>query len=249
VVDLFCPNETCPGRHRESLVHFVSRNAMDIRGLSEARVTQLIEAGLVRTAADLYRLSAKDLEPLDGFAARSAEQLVAAIDASRSQPLARVLFALGITHVGEEAAKALARRFGTAAALEAATREEIEEVRGIGPVIAESVTDWFGRGRNRVLIEDLRANGVAMEEPQAPVAGGALRDAVVVLTGTLPTLSRADATRVVEGAGGKVTSSVSRNTTFVVAGDEAGSKMDRARALGIEVIDEAELLRRAGLAS
>jgi DNA ligase (NAD+) len=243
-VDLYCTNSACPGRRRESLIHFVSRAAMDIRGLSEARLDQLTAAGLVVDAADLYRLRADALLGLDGFAERSAEQLVAAIDVSREQPLARLIFALGIRHVGEEAAKALARHFGSLEALAAATVGSIEAVRGIGPAIAASVHAWFADPWARDLVARLTAAGVRVTAEAPAATSGALAGAVVVLTGTFPTLSRSAATAMVEAAGAKVTSSVSRKTSFVVAGDEAGSKLDKARELGVEVIDEAELLRR-----
>jgi DNA ligase (NAD+) len=244
-VDLFCPNSACAGRRLEALIHFVSRNAMDIRGLSESRVTQLVDAGLVTDAASLYALTTAPLEALDGFAARSAEQLVAAIAASTAQPLARLLFALGIRHVGEEAAKALARHFGSLEALRAASVEEIEAVRSIGPTIAASVHAWCREPWSQQLMARLTAAGVRVAEDAEPAADGALTGAVVVLTGSFPTLSRTEATAIVERAGGKVTSSVSKKTSFVVAGEEAGSKLEKAQSLGIEVIDEAELLRRA----
>jgi DNA ligase (NAD+) len=222
---------------------------MDIRGLSEARLTQLTDAGFVQDPADLYALAASQLVTLDGFAERSAEQLIAAIEASKAQPLSHVLVALGIRHVGEEAAKLLARHFGSLEALIAAPIESIEEIRGVGPTIAQSVHDWVRDPSSRELVRKLTSAGLALTEPGGSSTSGALRGAVVVLTGTLPTLSRGDAAGVVEGAGGKVTSSVSRKTSFVVAGADAGSKLDKARELGVEVIDEAELLRRAGRAS
>jgi DNA ligase (NAD+) len=245
-VDWFCPNAACPGRRLESLIHFVSRNAMDIRGLSESRVSQLVSAGLVTDPADFYAITPEQLESLDGFARKSAEQLVGAIAASRTQPLSRVLNAFGIRHVGEEAARALARHFGDISALASAAPPDIEAVRGIGPTIAASVSEWMHDPWSVALIDKLGRAGLTMSEPQAAASSGALRGAVVVITGTLPTLSRADATAVVEDAGGKVTSSVSKKTTFVVAGEEAGTKLQKARELGIEVIDEAELLRRTG---
>jgi DNA ligase (NAD+) len=243
-VDWYCPNAACKGRRLESLIHFTSRNAMDIRGLSEARVTQLVAAGLVQDPADFYTLTVAQLLELEGFAEKSAAQLVAAIAASRAQPLSRLLPALGIRHVGEEAGKLLARHFGTVDALASANAEAIEEVRGVGPTIAASVHEWLEDPWSRALLAKLEAAGVNTTEPAAAASTGALRGAVVVITGTLPTLSRAEATAAVESAGGKVASSVSKKTTFVVAGADAGSKLDKARALGIEFIDEAALLRR-----
>jgi DNA ligase (NAD+) len=245
-VDWYCPNPACAGRRLESLIHFVSRGAMDMRGLSEARVTQLVDAKLVTDPADFYAITAAQLRELDGFAEKSAEQLEAAIASSKQQPLARVLIALGIRHVGEEAAKALARHFGRIRELAAASMEQIEEVRGIGPTIAASVHEWFHDEWAQRLITRLEQHGLTMEEAKGTAPTGALRGAVIVLTGALPSLSRPEASALVEAAGGKVTSSVSKKTTFVVAGADAGSKLEKARELGVEVIDEAELLRRTG---
>lgn len=248
-VDYYCPNAACPGRRLESLIHFTSRNAMDIRGLSEARVQQFVEAGLVSTPADYYRITADDLVQLEGFATKSAQQLVDAIDASRAQPLSRLLFAFGIRHVGEEAAKQLARHFGSVGRLAAASVDEIEDVHGIGPAIAASVYEWSHSEWAETVIEALRNARVNFDEPEAAAVGSALRGKVVVITGTLPSLSRADAEALVESAGGKIAGSVSKKTSFVVAGSEAGSKLDKARQLDVEVIDEAELLRRTGRSS
>ncbi|HEX9165270.1 MAG TPA: helix-hairpin-helix domain-containing protein, partial [Gemmatimonadales bacterium] len=175
-----------------------------------------------------------------------ASQLVAAITASKDRPLSCLLFGLGIRHVGKTVATILARRFATMDALAQATAEEINQVPGVGEVIAEAVADWFRHRKNLALVDELREAGVRMDEPRAVAAGGALSGKTFVLTGTLPTLSRDDATRLIEAAGGRVTGSVSRKTDAVVAGEEAGSKLDKARALEIEIIDEAELRRRAG---
>jgi DNA ligase (NAD+) len=245
-VDLACPNTACPGRRFEALVHFASRGAMDIRGLSEERLRTLDDAGLIEDAASLYALTAEQVAALDGFAARSAAQLVEAIQASKARPLSRLLFALGIRHVGEEAAKALARAFGSLAALQAADRAAIEAVHGIGPAIADAVAGWLADPWAARLVTRLTDAGVSTVEPQRAPGSGALLGRAVVLTGTLPTLSRDAATALVEDAGGKVSGSVSKKTSFVVAGEDAGGKLEKARALGVEVIDEAELLRRAG---
>ncbi|MCC7051632.1 MAG: NAD-dependent DNA ligase LigA [Gemmatimonadaceae bacterium] len=245
-VALYCPNVACPGRLLESLVHFTSVDAMDIRGLSYARIEQMVQAGLVHDAADFYALTAEQILPLERMAAKSAEKLVAAIDASRAQPLSRLLNALGIRHVGAVAAQLLARRFGSIEALQAAALDEIMAVRGIGDVIAQSVREFLDDPAARALVRKLVAARVQVTEPEEHGGDGALNGLTVVLTGTLPTLSRTEATAVVERAGGRVTSSVSKNTSFLVAGEEAGSKLEKARALGVAVIDEAELLRRAG---
>jgi DNA ligase (NAD+) len=245
-VGLYCPNVACPGRQLEGLVHFAARDCMDIDGLSYQRIQQLLDAGLVHDAADLYTLTVEQVVQLERFADKSAENLVAAIAASKAQPLSRLLFALGIRHVGGQAAQLLARRFGTLDALAAAREDEIGEVRGIGPVIARSVRGFFDDPTSQALVARLRASGLCLEEPEAQQASGTLTGAVVVITGTLPTLSRQEATALVERAGGRVTGSVSRKTTFVVAGAEAGSKLDKAQELGVAVIDEDELRRRVG---
>jgi DNA ligase (NAD+) len=246
VVAAYCPNVGCPGRRLEGLVHFASRGAMDIRGLSYARIEQLIAAGLVRDPADLYLLTPDQLALLERFAEKSATQLVMAIQASKTQPLSRLLNALGIRHVGAGAAQLLAHHFGSMEALARATEAQIVDVRGIGETIARAVTGYFADPAGRKLVERLEELGLNMREEQAAGADGALSGSAVVLTGTLPTLSRQRATEMIERAGGRVTSSVSKATTFVVAGEAAGGKLDRARTLGVEIIDEAELLRRIG---
>ncbi|MDO8665410.1 MAG: NAD-dependent DNA ligase LigA, partial [Gemmatimonadales bacterium] len=210
---MYCPNVSCPGRVKESIVHFASRGAMDIRGLGYERVQKLLDAKLIADVADLYRLPADQLVELDRFAEKSAEQLVEAIAASKKQPLSRLLFALGIRHVGDGAAELLARRFGTMDALMKASAEAIGEVRGIGPTIAEAVAAFFAEPRNRDLIDRLREAGLKMSEPRRAAAHGPLEGHTFVLTGTLPTLSRTEATKRIEAAGGAVTGSVSKKTT------------------------------------
>lgn len=268
----YCPNLACSGRRLEALAHFTSRAGMDIRGLSYQRLEQLIAAGLVNDAADIYGITVEQLVPrkpgkkraaaatdeasvpeggeefggVAGFQAKSATALVEAIAASKQQPLSRLLNALGIRHVGAESAKLLARAFGTMDALQAASAEQIEALHGVGATMAASVREWFDAPAMQDLVARLKAAGLRMDEPQAVVAGGAFAGMKIVLTGTLPTLSRPQATELIERAGGKVTSSVSKATDLVVAGDEAGSKLDKAKELGIDVIDEAELLRRLG---
>jgi DNA ligase (NAD+) len=242
----YCPNVSCPGRVLEGIVHFASRGAMDIRGLGYERVQKLVAAGLVRDVADLYeKVTAARLREIEGFAERSAQQLAAAIEASKRQPLSVLLFALGIRHVGKGAAELLARRFGTMQALVDANAETIGAVRGIGPTIAQAVAGFFAEQRNRALVERLVRAGLTMDEPARASAAGSLSGMTFVLTGTLPSLSRAGATQLIEAAGGSVASSVSKKTTAVIAGDDPGSKLDRARQLGVAVWDEAELLRRA----
>jgi len=243
---IYCPNIACPGRQLEGLVHFTSRGAMDIRGLSYARIHQLVSEGLVRDPADLYALTRDQLLSLEGYADKGTDALIAAIQVSRSKPLSQLLSALGIRHVGSIAAQLLAQHFGTLDAILAASAEDILNVRGIGATIANGVVAYFSDPAGRALVEKLRSRGVNFTEPRAVVAGGPLSGKTVVITGTLPTLSRTKATAIIEAAGGRVTGSVSKSTTFLVAGEEAGSKLEKAKSLGVEVIDEAGLLRRIG---
>ncbi|MEJ7810066.1 MAG: NAD-dependent DNA ligase LigA [Gemmatimonadaceae bacterium] len=245
-VAIYCPNVACPGRQIEALVHSASRGALDIRGLSYARIEQLVAAGLVRDVADLFALTAEQLVALDRFAERSAENLVVALEEAKTRPLSRLLNGLGIRHVGAGAAQLLARHFGSLEALERATDEEILLVHGIGETIAHAVTAYFANETTLVLIAKLRAHGVATTEPKAKVAGGVLAGQTIVITGTLPTLSRTRAAELVEAHGGRVAGSVSKSTDFVLVGDDAGGKLEKARALEIETIDEAEFLRRIG---
>jgi DNA ligase (NAD+) len=242
----YCPNVACSGRQLESLVHFASRGAMDIRGLSYARIEQLIAAGFVHDVADIYDLTTEKLETLDRFAEKSAAQLVDAIAASKQQPLSRLIFGLGIRHVGQTVAEVLARHFGSLDAIMNASQEEIADVRGIGDIIAQAVRHYFDDPSAKALVRKLEARGLMLTEPRRAAADGALRGLTVVITGTLPTLSRSQATAMVEEAGGRVTSGVSKATSFVLAGADPGGKLDKARALGVEIIDEAELLARIG---
>ncbi len=245
-VATYCPNVACPGRLLEGLVHFASGDALDVDGLSYKRIEQLLSADLVHDFADLFDITVAQLLTLERFGVKSAESLVAALVAAKQQPLSRLLFGLGIRHVGAQAAQLLARHFGSLDGIVAATPDALAGVRGVGDTIAASVSEYFADPTSRALVERLVARGVQTTEPNAMSTGGALADATVVLTGSLPTLSRGEASTLVERAGGRVTSGVSKKTTFVVAGDDAGSKLDRANELGVEVIDEAELLRRAG---
>jgi DNA ligase (NAD+) len=245
----YCPNVACPGRTLEAIVHFASRGAMDIRGLGYERVRQLLDAGLIEDVADLYRLTVDQLLPLERFAQQSAEQLVAAIDASRSQPLSTLLFAIGIRHVGTMAAQVLAHTFGTLQHLQSAVIEDLSDIPGIGPIIADAVVSFFAQKRNRRLLDRLREAGLTLREPQITGGDGPLAGDTYVITGTLPTLGRSEAASRIERAGGEVTGSVSKKITAVVAGESPGSKLDKARTLGIEVIGEDELLRRLGEAT
>jgi DNA ligase (NAD+) len=242
----YCPNVSCPGRVLEGIVHYASRDAMDIRGLGYERVRQLLDTGLIANVADLYDLRAEQLVELDRFADQSAGQLLAAIAASKERPLSALLFGLGIRHVGKTVAQLLARRFGTMQALMKAPVEKINDVPGVGSAIADAAVAFFCERRNQELLRRLERAGLSFTEPRAAAAGGALVGKTYVLTGTLPTLSRGQATELIESAGGRVAGSVSKKTDAVVAGGEAGGKLDKAQALGVEVIDEDELLRRVG---
>jgi DNA ligase (NAD+) len=247
-----CPNPSCPAQFRESLRHFSRRTAMDIEGLGTALVDQLVGKGLVRDLSGLYRLDRETLAGLERMGEKSAENLLAQLEASRARPLSRLLFGLGIRMVGERAAAVLAREFGTLDALAETARSEegrarLEEIHEIGPKIAEAVARWFSEERNRELVERLREAGLSFEEPREELAavpsGAALAGMRVVLTGTLPGLTRQEARRLVEAAGGTVAGSVSGKTDLVVAGADPGSKLRKARELGVEVVDEAGLRR------
>jgi len=233
----------CPAQRKQSLLHFAGRRAMDIEGLGDKLVDQLVDAGIVRTPADLYGLDAARLAALERMAEKSAANVVAAIEASKATTLARFVFALGIRHVGEATARDLARHFGGLDALMDAGESALLEVRDVGPVLAQSIARFFAEPHNRSVIAALRAAGVRWDEqpPQRGAAAGPLAGRTVVLTGTLPTLSRDEAKALVEAAGGKAAGSVSRKTDYVIAGEEAGGKLDRARDLGIPVLDEAGL--------
>jgi DNA ligase (NAD+) len=237
---LYCPNAACPDRIRWGVIHFVSRSAMDIRGLGERTVAQLIEGGLVHDFADLYHLKADDLMRLEGFADISARNLVASIQDSKALPLSRLLFALGIRHVGGSAAQLLARRFENLDALMRAERSEIAAVHGIGETTADAVVAFFGDEKNRGLIERLREAGLDLTEPVERAERSSLAGRTFVVTGS-HAVSRKDLTSFIERHGGRVTGSVSKSTDYLVAGESPGSKLERARELGVKVIDEPAL--------
>jgi len=232
----------CPAQRKQALLHFASRRAMDIEGLGDRLVDQLVDNVIVGTPADLYKLGVLALANLERMADKSATNLVDAIEASKRTTLPRFIFALGIRNVGEKTAKDLARYFGSLDALMAADEARLQQVPDVGPIVASSVAHFFAEPHNREVIEQLRAAGLVWEEgePQQGVAG-ALAGRTFVLTGTLPTLTRDDAGALIEAAGGKVSGSVSKKTDYVVAGAEAGSKLDKAQQLGITILDEAGL--------
>jgi DNA ligase (NAD+) len=245
-VATYCPNTACPARIYWGIVHFVSRSAMDIRGLGERTTQQLLDAGLVADVGDLYALTVEHLLELEGFQRRSAENLIAGIAESRSRGFARVLYGLGVRHVGENAAQLLAQHFGSAERLFAAGAEEIAAVHGIGATTAEALVSFASEPRNLQVVEKLRAAGVDLTEAVARPAEGPFNGLTFVVTGTLPTLSRKQATEMIEAAGGRVTGSVTKNTDFLVVGEEAGSKLTRARELGVAELSEEDLIRRCG---
>ena len=239
-----CENSSCPARLLRSLDHFVSRNAMNIEGLGEVLVRQLVDTGLVHSAADLYQLTAETLEGLDRMGKKSAAKLVGQIERSKQNEVWRLLNALGIRHVGERGAQVLADHFGTVEAIEAASVEALQEADEVGPVMAASVRSWFDEPRNRALVARLREAGVRTvgERKVAPKGPQPLAGQTFVLTGTLAGFSRDEATARIEALGGKVVGSVSRKTSYVVVGAEPGSKLDKARTLGVPILDEAGFL-------
>ena len=236
-----CPNPVCPARLWQLLKHFVSRGAMDIDGLGEKQVALLQEHGLVKTAGDFYRLTAEELVGLEGFAELSVKNLLAAIETSKERPFARVLFALGIEEVGEVTGRNLAQRFRDIDALLNATPEQIAETPGVGEKMAASISAQLKDERMRALIEDLRGAGLRFAEEGPAPSEGPLAGRTLVLTGTLPEWSREQATERIMAAGGRVTSSVSKNTDYLVAGESAGSKLAKAERLEVAVIDEGGL--------
>ncbi|MGO9776767.1 MAG: NAD-dependent DNA ligase LigA [Terracidiphilus sp.] len=240
-VDFRCVNADCPAKLRESLLHFASRGVMNIEGLGEAVVQQLLDRGLVRSVADLYRLKKEDLLALDRFAEKSTDALLEEIERSKKAGLARVLMGLGIRFVGERTAELLAEEFGSIDVLRAASAEELERVEEVGPRISQAILEFFAQTANKALVETLRAGGVEMtaEKKQRSTQ---LAGLTFVLTGTLPTLTREEAKARIEAAGGKTAGSVSKKTSYVVAGEEVGSKLDKARELKLPVLDEAGLL-------
>jgi DNA ligase (NAD+) len=232
----------CAAQRKGGLLHFVSRRAMDVEGLGDQLVEQLVDKHLINTAADLYKLGLSALAELDRMAEKSAQNVLKALEKSKSTTLARFIYALGIRHVGESTAKELARHFGNLDALLGATEQQLHDVADIGPVVAKSITDFFADPLNLELIEQLRAAGITWTEHTVEHKPKPMQGKTFVLTGTLPKLSRDAAAELIEAAGGKVAGSVSKKTSYVVAGEEAGSKLAKARELGVPILDEAGLL-------
>ena len=240
----------CGAQRKQAMLHFAGRRAMDVEGLGDKRVDQLVDSGLIRTLPELYTLGLAKLAALDRMGDKSAVNLVAGLEKSKQTTLPRFLYALGIRQVGEATAKDLAKHFGALDRIMDAPIEQLLQVNDVGPVVAQSIRTFFDQPHNREVVEQLRAAGITWPEGEGAAASTApqpLAGKTLVLTGTLPTLSRDEAKALIEAAGGKVAGSVSKKTSYVVAGDEAGSKLDKARALGVVVLDEAGLRGAVGL--
>jgi len=241
-----CININCPARLKESILHFSARGVMNIDGLGDALVDQLVDRGMLRSVADIYGLTAEQLVSLERMGAKSAGNLIRNIEKSKQNPLPRVLTALGIRFVGERTAVFLGEAFGSLDTIAQASVEQLQQAEEVGPKVAESIYQFFREPHNQELVERFRAAGLKFEYEVRRKKGGPLAGSTFVLTGTLPNLSREEATRVIVSAGGKVSSAVSAKTSYVVAGAEAGSKLDKAISLGVRVIDERQLLEMAG---
>jgi len=244
-VDYRCANANCPAKLRETILHFASRGIMNIDGMGDALVNQLTERGLVKNVADIYRLTKADLLSLERMGDKSAQNILDEIENSKKLPLERVIYGLGIRMVGERTAQFLAEHFGSMEALENAGIEELQHVNEVGPRIAESIVEFFGIAANRKLVDRLREAGLRLTG-QKKQRGTKLAGKTFVLTGTLAHFTRDEAKKMIEDAGGKVTGSVSKKTDYVVAGADAGSKLDKAKELGVAVIDEKDMERLAG---
>ena len=240
VAAIRCPNISCPAQILRSLIHFCSRSAMDIEGLGEAACELLLQQGLAKTPADLYRLTKDDLMRLEGFQTKKAENILAALEKSKQNELGALLFGLGIRNIGEKAAKLLAARFGTLQAVENATHEELLSIEGFGEIMAESVLQYFAEDNHRELCDDLLSLGLRPWVPRQ--ASAALAGMTFVVTGTLPGYSRDEIENLIEKNGGKAAGSVSKKTSYVVAGEAAGSKLAKAQSLGVPVLTEQQLL-------
>jgi DNA ligase (NAD+) len=233
-----CINTNCPARLKESVLHFASRGVMNIDGMGDALVDQLVDRGIVRSVADIYNLTAEELVKLERMGKKSAANVIRNIENSKANPLPRVLSALGIRFVGERTAVFLAEAFGSLDKIAAARAEELQRAEEVGPKVAESIYQFFREPRNLDLVKRLRRAGLQFEYESQRPREGSLTGKIFVLTGTLPSLSREEATRLIEVAGGKVTGSVSKKTDYVVAGEDPGSKLEKARKLGVAIMGE-----------
>ena len=241
-----CVNPECPAQLLRNVIHFCSRDAMDIEGLGDALVEKFISENLISNVADIYDITAGEIMMLEGHQERSAKNLVEAIERSKQNDLSRLLFALGIRHIGQKAAKLLSEHFGDIDSIIAASEEEIAEIDGFGGIMAKSAAEFFSMTQTADLIERLKAAGVNMKSLKEKSDDQRFAGLTFVLTGTLPTLSRKEATEIIENLGGKASSSVSKKTSYVVAGEESGSKLQKATDLGIPVITQDDLLKMAG---
>ena len=237
-----CTNTDCPAQLMRHLIHFVSRDAMDIDGLGPAVLEQLVAQGLVKSPADLYRLTAGDVSSLERKAEKSANNLIAAVEKSKANELYRLIFALGIRNIGLKAAKLICENFVTIDDIMAARAEDFERIEGFGRIMAQSLENYFSLESTAELISQLKAVGLEMKPSEQRKKGGVFEGMTFVLTGTLPTMKRSEASRLIEQNGGKTSSSVSKKTTYVLAGEDAGSKLTKAQSLGIKIISEQELL-------
>ena len=236
-----CVNVNCPARLKNSVLHFASRAVMDITGMGDVLVDQVVDKGLVRSIADIYELTQDQLAALDRMGQKSAERVMAGIEKSKGMPLPRVINGLGIPFVGERTAQILADAFGSLDAIRAADEPALQQVEEVGPKVSQSIRRFFEDGHNREMADRLAAAGLTLTHQKVDRSGGILAGLTFVLTGTLPTLGRDEAKAMIEGAGGKVSGSVSKKTSYVVAGEEAGSKLDKAKELNVPVLDEAAL--------
>ncbi|HOE13409.1 MAG TPA: NAD-dependent DNA ligase LigA [Candidatus Saccharicenans sp.] len=241
-----CLNPSCPARIRESIIHFASRRAMNIEGLGEALVDQLLASGLVKKIPDLYHLKYEDLVQLERMGPKSARHLLDQIEASKSRELWRLIFALGIRHVGEKMAQTLARRYKDLERLASAPEEDLMQIEGIGPEVAKEIVFFFSQPENRGLLKELKQAGLKFKETEKESGSRPLEGLTFVLTGTLSSMTRDEAKEKIEQLGGNVSSSVSRNTDYLVVGEEPGSKLARARELGVKIIYEKEFLALLG---
>ena len=239
---LRCPNNECPAQLLKSLIHFASKGAMNIDGLGPANMKLLTESGLVKSAADLYKLKAEQLISLERFADKSAQNLISSIEKSKSAELDRLIYALGIRNIGQRAALLLCEKFPTMDEILSADKKSISEIDGFGYVMADNLVKALNEPHRIALINHLKELGVNMTYNKRTSSDERFKGYTFVLTGTLPTLKRDEAKKLIESFGGKVSSSVSKKTSYVVAGDEAGSKLTKAQELGIEILSEADLI-------
>jgi DNA ligase (NAD+) len=241
-----CINTNCPARLKESVLHFASRGVMDIDGMGESLVDQLVDKRLVKSVPDIYDLRLEQVVKLERMGEKSGQKLLRNIENSKRLPLPRVITALGIRFVGERTAQLLAEAFGSMQRIAEADLEQLQAAQEVGPKVAQSIYEFFREPRNCELVDRLRRAGLQFVYKERRRGAGPLAGLTFVLTGTLPTLTREAAKALIEAAGGKVTGSVSKQTSYVVAGEEAGSKLDKAQSLGVEVIDESTLLEMLG---